>query len=218
MYSDDDTLSRLPSNEEVAVIEAMFFADEPVAYAPPVLEPTLDPALDPDPRVAPFEQEYDSPVTPIGDPLSPPAPPLPAAETQYVQPDAPEVVAPVIVVPAVATVVSVAAPASIAVDVPRADPNAGPPGYSFVGWENAAGTFTEPTDIAYGANGQFAFLNGVTGAVRFDNTTFGDPIFGTFKAAYAKKSSSSRALLWLGLAGVAAALVVANRPRRKRSR
>lgn len=54
--------------------------------------------------------------------------------------------------------------------------------------ENQTMEFDEPVDVAYGSDGQYFFEYGVTGSVTFDNTRFGDPIVGTFKAGYYRPS------------------------------
>lgn len=55
--------------------------------------------------------------------------------------------------------------------------------------ENQTVFFENPVDLAYGKNGQFFFKRSVSGSVRFDNETFGDPIVGTFKDGYFKENS-----------------------------
>jgi len=40
--------------------------------------------------------------------------------------------------------------------------------------------------LAYGKNGFFFFKSGVSGTIRFDNDTFGDPLVGTLKDGYSK--------------------------------
>ena len=62
----------------------------------------------------------------------------------------------------------------------------GPAGYTYVADEGESFTFTETVDVAYGANGQFYYMYGVTGTITFDNATFGDPIFGVVKAGFYK--------------------------------
>ena len=56
-----------------------------------------------------------------------------------------------------------------------------PIGYIMSVGENNTAFFETPVDAAYGANGQFFYRNNVSGSIRFDNQTFGDPIVGTFK-------------------------------------
>ncbi|MEY3895173.1 MAG: hypothetical protein RLZZ214_692 [Verrucomicrobiota bacterium] len=63
-----------------------------------------------------------------------------------------------------------------------------PPGYSQnqVATENQSYTFssTTPVDVAYGVAGGYAFIQGVTGTITFNNATFGDPKVGTQKFGY----------------------------------
>jgi len=61
-----------------------------------------------------------------------------------------------------------------------------PPGYVKVADENQSFTFssTVPVDVAYGKPGGYVFRNGVTGAITFNNATFGDPLVGTGKEGY----------------------------------
>ncbi len=66
----------------------------------------------------------------------------------------------------------------------------GPPGYTYVADEDESFTFTETVDVAYGANGQFYYMYGVTGTITFDNATFGDPIFDVVKAGFYKNADS----------------------------
>jgi len=62
-----------------------------------------------------------------------------------------------------------------------------PDGYVKVADENQSKAFGEEVvDVAYGANGKFYFQTAVKGTVMFNNTRFGDPIVGTFKAGYAR--------------------------------
>lgn len=60
--------------------------------------------------------------------------------------------------------------------------------YTYCAPENGTVTFTTPIDLAYGANGHYAFRHAFTGTVTFNNTTFGDPISGTVKAGYYRPS------------------------------
>lgn len=59
-----------------------------------------------------------------------------------------------------------------------------PAGYLPSVEEGAIATFPTPVDVAYGADGYFYFKKDVSGDIRFDNQTFGDPIEGTIKAGY----------------------------------
>ena len=65
----------------------------------------------------------------------------------------------------------------------------GPEGYIQICNENDTVTFEQPTDIAYGANGQYVFQR-VVGTITFNNATFGDPIFGTYKGGFKKNVST----------------------------
>ncbi|MGJ8632893.1 MAG: hypothetical protein ACSHX7_03160 [Luteolibacter sp.] len=59
-----------------------------------------------------------------------------------------------------------------------------PPGYTVSVGENEKATFDTAVDVAYGADGQFFFKENVSGEITFNNSTFGDPIVGTFKYGY----------------------------------
>lgn len=59
-----------------------------------------------------------------------------------------------------------------------------PTGYIRSVSENQTATFTTPVDVAYGANGFYFYKFGVSGSIRFDNATFGDPIVGTLKSGW----------------------------------
>lgn len=61
-----------------------------------------------------------------------------------------------------------------------------PVGYILSVGENNSAYFDTPVDVAYGAKGYFYYKNGVSGNIRFDNQTFGDPIVGTYKYGYYK--------------------------------
>lgn len=66
-------------------------------------------------------------------------------------------------------------------------PVAGLPfGYTQVATENESVNFPSAVDLAYGANGQFYYREGLSGNITFDNDTFGDPIVGTIKNGYYK--------------------------------
>ncbi len=62
----------------------------------------------------------------------------------------------------------------------------GPLGYVKCAEENGSFELSGPTDVAYGANGKFAFLANKTGKIVFSNDTFGDPISGVGKSGYRK--------------------------------
>lgn len=66
----------------------------------------------------------------------------------------------------------------------------GPDGYTFCANENQSYTFSQTVDVAYGANGKFAYKTGVTGTITFNNATFGDPIVGVPKKGYYKISTT----------------------------
>ena len=64
-----------------------------------------------------------------------------------------------------------------------------PPGYVAVCNENQSFTLPGTVDVAYGINNGsgksgFTFRQGLSGTIRFDNSTFGDPIFGQQKKGY----------------------------------
>ncbi|HEY0189781.1 MAG TPA: RICIN domain-containing protein, partial [Kofleriaceae bacterium] len=66
----------------------------------------------------------------------------------------------------------------------RAGP-AGPAGYTYCAPDLGSFTLPSISDVAYGANGAFAYLNGKTGAITFNPTTFGgDPAPGVGKAGF----------------------------------
>ncbi len=50
--------------------------------------------------------------------------------------------------------------------------------------ENNSATFAEPVDVAYGEDGSYFYKKNILGEIRFDNDTFGDPIYGTYKYGY----------------------------------
>ncbi len=71
---------------------------------------------------------------------------------------------------------------------PLGSHDAGFDDYEFAARENETRTFNQPVDLAYGANGQYHYINDFVGTIRFDNRTFGgDPIRGVEKAGYVKK-------------------------------
>ena len=66
-----------------------------------------------------------------------------------------------------------------------------PAGYTFCAWEDQRCNFTDRTDVAYGANGRFHYRSGLTGGIDCNNTAFGDPISGVFKACFKRSSGNS---------------------------
>jgi endo-1,4-beta-xylanase len=63
--------------------------------------------------------------------------------------------------------------------------------YTYCSSENETCTYSGTVDIAYGADGQFNYLqNQSSGSVSCDNETFGDPVYGTVKACYVKLVST----------------------------
>lgn len=56
-----------------------------------------------------------------------------------------------------------------------------PVGYIQSVREGSSAYFESHVDVAYGANGKFYFRDNVIGTIRFDNQTFGDPLYGTYK-------------------------------------
>lgn len=64
-----------------------------------------------------------------------------------------------------------------------------PTGYVLVASELGIRTFTYPTNVAYGANGKFAYKTGVTGTITFSPKTFGyDPLPNVVKGGFAEKA------------------------------
>ncbi|WP_144394582.1 M6 family metalloprotease domain-containing protein [Pleionea sediminis] len=70
-------------------------------------------------------------------------------------------------------------------------PDEGPEGYTKCTDEGGFCVFNRSVDVAYGAKGKFNFKYGINGTVHFNNTNFGDPIPGVFKAGYYKNASTS---------------------------
>jgi len=60
--------------------------------------------------------------------------------------------------------------------------------YAWCAGEGSTVTFASPTDLAYGANGHYVFKLNFTGTITFNNTAFTDPISGTPKAGYYRRS------------------------------
>jgi hypothetical protein len=65
-----------------------------------------------------------------------------------------------------------------------------PAGYAFCAWENERCRFSGVADVAYGANGRFAYRQGVRDGIDCTNGVFGDPVFGVRKACYVKPIGS----------------------------
>ena len=63
-----------------------------------------------------------------------------------------------------------------------------PAGFVKVANEGQSYTFNQLVDVAYGANNRYYFRNGVTGAITYNNATFGDPDIGTVKGGYYRPS------------------------------
>ncbi|MDW8100359.1 MAG: PA14 domain-containing protein, partial [Anaerolineae bacterium] len=68
-----------------------------------------------------------------------------------------------------------------------------PSGYRFCAWENERCSFSGTADVAYGANGQFAYRQGVSGGIDCNNSVFGDPVVGVRKACYTRLTSGGPA-------------------------
>ena len=59
--------------------------------------------------------------------------------------------------------------------------------------ENETMTFRRPVDLAYGADGQYLFIDDFTGTIRFDNESFGgDPNPGHTKKGFVKRFKVNR--------------------------
>lgn len=65
-----------------------------------------------------------------------------------------------------------------------------PAGYTFCAWEGERCSFSGTADVAYGANGRFAYRSGVSGGIDCNNGVFGDPVYGVRKACYFRQTSS----------------------------
>ena len=63
-----------------------------------------------------------------------------------------------------------------------------PEGYEFIASQDQVVLFNTPTDVAYGANGKFAFRDGVIGAVKFGTEYFGDPVPYYTKAGFIRST------------------------------
>jgi hypothetical protein len=69
----------------------------------------------------------------------------------------------------------------------------GPSGYTFCAWEDERCGFSGTADVAYGANCQFAYRQGISGGIDCNNGVFGDPTPGVRKACYIRLVSSGPA-------------------------
>lgn len=67
-------------------------------------------------------------------------------------------------------------------------PPAGPSGYAFCSWEDQRCNFSGVQDVAYGANGAFAYRYVLSGGIDCNNATFGDPAYGVVKACFIKST------------------------------
>jgi hypothetical protein len=74
----------------------------------------------------------------------------------------------------------------------KATATVGPAGYTWCTGEGGTCTFPSKVDVAYGANGKFSYLYGVSGTISFNPATFGgDPAYGVVKAGYYRTAVSS---------------------------
>ena len=62
----------------------------------------------------------------------------------------------------------------------------GPVGYIKCSFEDGTFTANDLVDVAYGANGKFKYKTHVSGTIKFDSKTFGDPVPGVEKSGYYK--------------------------------
>ena len=65
-------------------------------------------------------------------------------------------------------------------------------GYTLCANEWASFVLPSTCDVAYGANGSFAFRSAQSGTITFNNATFGDPAPGTPKKGYYRLSGGQR--------------------------
>lgn len=71
----------------------------------------------------------------------------------------------------------------------------GPEGYANAGKEGATIHPDGTMDIAYGAYGQFRYLNGVTQSLPCDSAHFGaDPVYGTVKSCYVRYTAGTQSV------------------------
>lgn len=64
-----------------------------------------------------------------------------------------------------------------------------PDGYGYCADEGQRCNFNGTKDVAYGANGKFAYRSGISGGVDCSNDVFGDPAYSVKKACYVKDTS-----------------------------
>ncbi len=69
---------------------------------------------------------------------------------------------------------------------PVSNNNQPPAGYTYCARENERCNFRGMGDVAYGANGKYAYRNGLRDGVDCNNGVFGDPIYGTVKSCYVR--------------------------------
>lgn len=68
-----------------------------------------------------------------------------------------------------------------------------PPGYVQVALEGGIRSFSQPTNLAYGANGSFKYLANKIGNVTFSNSTFGgDPARNIIKGGFAEVNEANK--------------------------
>ncbi|WNG24862.1 Bacterial alpha-L-rhamnosidase [Cystobacter fuscus] len=72
----------------------------------------------------------------------------------------------------------------------------GPAGYTKCGDEGSTCSFSRSVDVAFGAHGLFNYKCGVTGNIVASTDNFGDPIFGSVKAAYYRNSGGPAGYTW----------------------
>jgi hypothetical protein len=65
-----------------------------------------------------------------------------------------------------------------------------PSGYTFCAWEDERCRFSGTADVAYGANGTFAYRTGVRNGIDCNNGVFGDPRPGVRKACYIRQTAA----------------------------
>ena len=65
-----------------------------------------------------------------------------------------------------------------------------PAGYTFCAWEGEHCAFDGTADVAFGANGRFAYRNAISGSVWCVNEVFGDPNPGVRKACFTRPAAA----------------------------